>query len=59
LRGYALRWEHTVKFTGALYVVQAFQKQSKNRVKTLKTEMDLIRKGVKSAEKHYGKWCAG
>jgi phage-related protein len=43
---------YTVKFSGAVYVLHAFQKKSKRGVKTPQKELNLIRERLKSAEKH-------
>src|SRR5207253_2971265 len=42
--GSTFRAVYTVKFVGAVYVLHAFQKKSKNGVTTPKTDLDLIRK---------------
>jgi phage-related protein len=56
-RGY-VRAVYTVKFAGAVYVLHAFQKKSKKGMTTPKAEVDLIRRRLTAAEKHYGEWRA-
>ena len=40
---------YTVKFTGAVYVLHAFQKKSKRGAETPKPDMDLIKERLKKA----------
>lgn len=51
--GDAYRAVYTVKLAGAVYVLHAFQKKSKEGVKTPAAEMDLIRRRLKAAEEHH------
>ena len=44
---------YTVKFADSVYVLHAFQKKSKKGRGTLKTDIDLIRRRLKTAEEHY------
>jgi phage-related protein len=44
---------YTVKFAKAIYVLHAFQKKAKRGSATPKHELDLIRKRLKTAEKHH------
>lgn len=44
---------YTVKFTGVLYVLHAFQKKSRKGIATPKSEMDLVKQRLKVAEQHY------
>lgn len=44
---------YTVKFSGVVYVLHAFQKKSKKGIATPKEEMDLVKKRLKTAEAHY------
>ena len=39
-----------------LYVLHAFQKKSKRRVATPRTDRELIRSRLKAAELHYVQW---
>lgn len=43
----------TVRFDQVIYVLHAFKKKSKNGTSTPKPEMNLIKKRLKDAEKHY------
>lgn len=45
------RTVYTVKFDDALYVLHAFQKKSKEGIKTPKLEMDVINTRFKMAQK--------
>jgi phage-related protein len=44
---------YTIKFKLANYVLHVFQKKSKTGIKTPQKDMDLIRKRLKDAERHY------
>lgn len=52
--GNAYRAVYTVKFENAVYVLHAFQKKSKQGIKTPKPEVDLIHERLKKAEEDYG-----
>jgi phage-related protein len=52
-RGDAYRTVYTVRFSGVLYVLHAFQKKSKTGVATPQREMALIRRRLADAERHY------
>jgi phage-related protein len=54
--GDTFRAVYTVKFAGVVYVLHAFQKKSKTGAKTPKSELDLIRRRLKTAEEHYDQW---
>lgn len=58
-RGASYRAVYTVRFKEAVYVLHAFQKKSTKGIKTAQTDVDLIRRRLKSAkqdyEKRYGK----
>jgi hypothetical protein len=41
-----------------VYVLHAFRKKAKKGIKTPKAERDLIRRRLKAAEEHHGKWRA-
>jgi phage-related protein len=44
---------YTVKFSGVVYVLDAFQKKAKKGSKTPKQDMDRIKSRLKLAEQHY------
>ena len=44
---------YTVKFKGVVYVLHAFQKKSKKRIQTPKSDIDLIKARYKQAETDY------
>ena len=52
-RGDTYRTVYTVKFPGAIYVLNAFKKKSKHGVETPKPDRDLIRERLWRAEQHY------
>ncbi|MBA3604131.1 MAG: type II toxin-antitoxin system RelE/ParE family toxin [Parachlamydiaceae bacterium] len=49
---------YTVRFTDALVVIHAFQKKSKQGIKTPKQEIDLIHDRLTRAEVIYKEWKA-
>ena len=51
--GNAYRTVYTVRFEKAVYVLHAFQKKSKKGIATPKHEIELIKKRLATAEKHY------
>ena len=51
--GNAYRAVYTVRFEGVIYVLHAFQKKSKRRIKTPKQDMDLIKRRLERAREHY------
>jgi phage-related protein len=51
--GDTYRAVYTVKFTGVIYVLHAFQKKSKTRIATPRRDIDLIKARLKRAEEHY------
>ena len=53
LDGDAYRAVYTVRFKAAVYVLHAFQKKAKRGAETPKPEIDLIRKRLRAAERHY------
>ena len=55
-RGSTFRGVYTVKFAGAVYVLDAFQKKSKMGAKTPKEDIDRIKKRLQAAEEHYEQW---
>lgn len=44
---------YTVRFEAAVYVLHAFQKKAKRGVATPKYELDLVRRRLRTAERHY------
>jgi phage-related protein len=52
-RSGAYRAVYTARFDDAIYVLHAFQKKSKRGIATPKQELDLIRKRLAEAERHY------
>ena len=55
--GNTYRGVYTVKFSGAVYVLHAFQKKSTKGISTPKREIDTIKERLKCAEEHYNDWC--
>jgi phage-related protein len=51
--GNTYRAVYTVKFAKAVYVLHAFQKKSRKGISTPKPDLDLIRRRLANAEKHY------
>ncbi len=51
--GDTYRAVYTVRFTGVVYVLHAFQKKSKRGITTPQREIDLIKARLKRAEEHY------
>lgn len=51
--GNTYRAVYTVKFKGIVYALHAFQKKSKKRIKTPKSDIDLIKTRYKRAEQDY------
>ena len=47
------RTVYTVQFKSALYVLHAFRKKAKKGIATPKQDVDVIRRRLKVAEKHY------
>jgi phage-related protein len=47
---------YTVKFAGAVYVLDVFQKKSKKGAKTPPAAIDRIKKRLKAAEEHHTQW---
>jgi len=44
---------YTVKFENAVYVLHAFQKKSKKRIKTPREEIEMVQRRLKLAEEDY------
>jgi phage-related protein len=51
--GQAWRAVYTVRFKTAIYVLHAFQKKSKQGIKTPQSDIELVRKRLKDAETDY------
>jgi phage-related protein len=51
--GNTYRAVYTVRFSGVIYVLHAFQKKSKKGIETPKRNIDIIRARLKLAEAHY------
>jgi phage-related protein len=50
---------YTVQFGDVLYVLHAFQKKSRQGIKTPQQDIDLIRRRLAAAERHYKEWQGG
>jgi phage-related protein len=57
--GNTFRVVYTVKLTGVVYVLDAFQKKSKKGIKTPKSDIDRIKKRLRTATEHYTTWRQG
>ncbi|MBK9316751.1 MAG: type II toxin-antitoxin system RelE/ParE family toxin [Acidobacteria bacterium] len=53
--GDTYRAVYTIKFSGAVYVLHAFQKKSKSGIKTPRQTIELIKERLKLAEEDYKK----
>ena len=51
--GDAFRAVYTVRFRAAVYVLHAFQKKAKRGTATPKPDINLIRRRLRAAERHY------
>ena len=51
--GDTYRAVYTVKLAGVIYVLHAFQKKSKQGIKTPKKDLDLIKKRLQQAKEDY------
>ena len=51
--GDTFRAVYTVRFETAVYVLHAFQKKAKRGIATPKQELDLVRRRLQAAERHY------
>jgi phage-related protein len=51
--GDTYRAVYTVRFTGVVYVLHAFQKKSKKGIETPKRDIEVIKARLKLAEAHY------
>lgn len=51
--GDTYRAVYTVKFAGVIYVLHAFEKKSKQGIKTPKQDLDLIKRRLQQAKEDY------
>lgn len=51
--GDTYRAVYTVRFSGVVYVLHAFQKKSKRGIATPKHDLDVVKARLKRAEEHY------
>ena len=51
--GDTFRAVYTVRFETAVYVLHAFQKKARRGIATPKPELDLVRRRLAAAERHY------
>jgi phage-related protein len=51
--GDTFRGVYTTKFEGVIYVLHCFQKKSKRGAETPQSDLKLIKKRLRDAEKHY------
>jgi phage-related protein len=54
--GETYRAVYTIRFTGIVYVLHAFQKKSKHGIATPRTDIELIEKRLKRAKEDYEQW---
>jgi phage-related protein len=54
--GDTYRAVYTVRFSGVVYVLHAFQKKSKHGIATPKTDLNLIEKRLNQAREDYAQW---
>ena len=54
--GSAYRVVYTVRFADVVYVLHAFQKKSRRRIATPKSEIDLVWQRLKRAQEDYEQW---
>lgn len=54
--GGTYRAVYTVRFSGIVYVLHAFQKKSKSGSTTPGQEMEKVRRRLRDAERHYATW---
>ena len=51
--GDTFRAVYTVRFETAVYVLHAFQKKARRGIATPRQELDLVRRRLRAAERHY------
>jgi len=54
--GDTYRAVYTVRFSGVVYVLHAFQKKSRQGIATPKPDLDLIEQRLKRAREDYAQW---
>ncbi|MFL6202586.1 MAG: type II toxin-antitoxin system RelE/ParE family toxin [Thermoanaerobaculia bacterium] len=54
--GDTYRAVYTVRFSGVVYVLHAFQKKSKQGIATPRPDLDLIEQRLKRAREDYAQW---
>jgi len=54
--GDTFRAAYTVRFSGVVYVLHAFQKKSKHGIALPKSDLDLIKTRLKRAREDYEQW---
>jgi phage-related protein len=54
--GDTYRAVYTVRFVGALYVLHVFQKKSKRGIQTPKTDIELVKARLRTAQAHHAAW---
>jgi phage-related protein len=54
--GNTFRAVYTVRFADVVFVLHAFQKKSRTGVRTLKSDIDLIKRRLKRAQEEYEVW---
>jgi phage-related protein len=47
------RGVYTTRFERSVYVLHCFQKKSKRGIETLKSDLDLIKRRLRDAERHH------
>ncbi|MDE0048335.1 MAG: type II toxin-antitoxin system RelE/ParE family toxin [Rhodospirillales bacterium] len=57
--GDTFRAVYTVRFETAVYVLHAFQKKARRGIATPQRELDLVRRRLRAAERHYRETHAG
>jgi len=55
-RGDTYRAVYTVRLAGRVYVLHAFQKESKSGIETPRAEINLIKSRLKRAEEEHAAW---
>lgn len=54
--GGTYRAVYTIRFSGIVYVLHAFQKKSKSGSTTPGPEIEKVRRRLRAGEKHYARW---
>ena len=58
-RSSTYRAVYTVRFERAVYVLHVFQKKSTTGIATSKGDMDIVRRRLQQAQRHYDQYVAG